>query len=419
MADRKIFKVSEFNEFINTYLYQVGEVVVEGEISEIKVSQNQWLFITIKDKESSVEVFSTVYKISSYDLLEEGMLVHVYGSPGLYKKSGRFSIRAEQIVPAGEGALRLAFEKLKLKLEREGLFDLERKRPLPTFPERIGLITAENSRAYSDFVKCLKERMGGLKIYFYPVSVQGENSVGSILNAFNYFNSNADNFDVLVLARGGGSLEELQSFNDERVARAIFSSQVPVVCGVGHEEDVSIADLVSDMRASTPSNAAELMVKDRREIIKEINFNLRIIENHLRQFIWDKNQAIFKNVSILSNAISREISSLHGIISKFNTRFVLFAREVIDFSQQVYTAKKQLAKSVDFWIVQQKTSLSFLTRLMENLNPYRVLERGFSITVDKNGSVLKSTKNVKNGESIITTLFSGKINSQVLGINNK
>ena len=416
MAYGKIFKVSEFNEFVNSYLVQVGEVIVEGEISQISVSQNQWLFITIKDKESSVEVFGTVRKISGYDLLEQGMLVHVYGTPGLYKRSGRFSIRAEQIVPAGEGALRLAFEKLKLKLEKEGLFDLQRKRPLPTFPERIGLITAKNSRAYSDFVKCLKERMGGLKIYFYPVNVQGENSVGSILNAFNYFNSNAENFDVLVLARGGGSLEELQSFNDERVARAIFSSKVPIICGVGHEEDVSIADLVSDMRASTPSNAAELIVKDRGEIIKEINFSIRIIEDHLREFIRDRNHAIFKNVNMLRNAISREISSLHGIISKFNTSFALFTREVVSFSQQVYTAKKQLAKNVDLWIMQQKTSLSSLTRLMENLNPYRVLERGFSITLAKNGSVLKSIANVKKGEPIITTLFSGKINSQVLDV---
>lgn len=394
MASEKIFRVSEFNEFVNTYLNQVGEVVVEGEISEINISQNQWLFITIKDKESSVEVFSTIYKISGYDLLEQGMLVRVYGTPGLYRKSGRFSIRAEQIIPAGEGALRLAFEKLKLKLQKEGLFDPQRKRPLPAFPEKIGFITAKDSRAYSDFVKCLKERMGGLKIYFYPVNVQGEGSVDSIVRAFNYFNNNHENFDVLVLARGGGSLEDLQSFNDERVARAIFSSKVPVVCGVGHEKDISIADLVADVRASTPSNAAELIVKNRIEIIKEINFNAKILETNLRQLLSMRNETVFKNVGMLKIAISQEISNLHGTISKFSTK-------------------------VDFWIIQQKTSLNSLIRLLENLNPYRVLERGFSITMDKHGSVLKSTKNIKNGESIITTLFDGKISSQVLGLKSK
>lgn len=394
MTSEKIFRVSEFNEFVNTYLNQIGEVIVEGEISEINVSQNQWLFMTIKDKESSVEVFSTIRKISGYDLLEQGMLVRVYGSLGLYRRSGRFSIHAEQIIPAGEGALRLAFEKLKLKLEKEGLFDPKRKRPLPTFSEKIGFITAKDSRAYSDFVKCSKERMGGLKIYFYPVNVQGEGSVDLIVRAFNYFNNNHGNFDVLVLARGGGSLEDLQSFNDERVARAIFSSKVPVVCGVGHEKDISIADLVADVRASTPSNAAELIVKNRIEILKEINFNAKILETSLKQLLSRRNEAVFKNVGILKIAISQEISNLHGAISKFSTK-------------------------VDFWFIQQKTSLDSLTRLLENLNPYRVLERGFSITMNKNGSVLKSTKNIKNGDPIITTLFDGKISSQVLGVKSK
>lgn len=419
MASEKIFRVSEFNAFVNTYLNQVGEVVVEGEISEINVNQNQWLFITIKDKESSVEVFSTIRKISGYDLLEQGMLVHIYGTPCLYRRSGRFSIHAEQIIPAGEGALRLAFEKLKLKLEKEGLFDPQRKRPLPAFPEKIGFITARDSRAYSDFVKCLKERMGGLKIYFYPVNVQGESSVDSIVGAFNYFNNNRENFDVLVLARGGGSLEDLQPFNDERVARAIFSSKVPVVCGIGHEKDISIADLVADMRASTPSNAAEMIVKNRIEIIKEINFNSKILETNLRQLLRMRNEEIFKNVSILKDAISQEISSLHGTIGKFSTKFVLFAREVTSFIQQVSMAEKQLARNADLWIVQRKTSLDSLIRLLENLDPYRVLERGFSITMNKNGSVLKSTRSIKNGESIITTLFDGRISSQVSGAKSK
>ncbi len=236
--------------------------------------------------------------------------------------------------------------------------------------------------------------MGGLKIYFYPVNVQGEDSVDSIARAFNYFNNNHDNFDVLVLARGGGSLEDLQSFNDERVARAIFSSKVPIVCGVGHEKDISIADLVADVRASTPSNAAELIVKNRIEIMKEINFNAKILETNLRQLLSTRNEAVFKNVGILKIAISQEIFHLHGTISKFSTK-------------------------VDFWIVQRKTSLDSLIRLLENLNPYRVLERGFSITMDEYGSVLKSIKNINNGESIITTLFDGKISSQVLGLKSK
>lgn len=419
MSDRKIFQVSEFNEFINAYLSQVGEVVVEGEISEIRVNQNKWIFITIKDEESSVEVFGITYKISGYDLLEQGMLVHVYGIPRLYKKTGRFSIFAEQIVPAGEGALRLAFEKLKLKLDKEGLFDPQRKRSLPIFPEKIGLITAKNSKAYSDFIKVLKHRIGGLKVYFYPVNVQGRDSVDSILKAFVYFNSHHPNLGLLVLTRGGGSLEDLQSFNDERVARAIFSSKVPVVCGVGHEEDISIADLVADVRASTPSNAAELIVKNRIEVMKGVNFSLKIIESSLRQLLKEKDQIIFRNVNILRNAINQEISHLHRIIDRFNSKFMFFTKEVISFIQKASTSEKQLVKAMDFWIKRQKTFLESLTRLLASLDPYRVLERGFSITVKINGAVLKSTKVIKKGETIVTTLFDGKIGSQVLSTSRK
>jgi len=419
MAEERIFQVSEFNEFINGYLYQVGEVVIEGEISQINVSQNRWLFVTIKDKESSVEVFSTTQKISGYDLLEQGMLVRVYGSPGLYKKSGRFSIRAEQIVPAGEGALRLAFEKLKLKLETERLFDFQRKRQLPVFPEKIGIITAKDSRAYSDFIKCLKERMGGLNIFFYPVSVQGEGSVNSIVQAFKYFNNNLKDLDVLVLTRGGGSLEDLQSFNDERVARAIFSSKIPVVCGVGHEEDISIADLVADIRASTPSNAAELIVRSRADVMREVNYGVRTIENCLKRLIKDKNDVIFRSISTLKSAIAHEASKIHRTINRFNTRFTIFAREVQIYKGQVSSTRIRLTRATDFWISQQKTSLNSLVRLMENINPYRLLEKGFSITTDKNGAVLKSIKNVKNGESIVTRLFDGKISSQVLTLKIK
>ena len=163
----KIFKVSEFNEFINVYLNQVGEITVEGEISQINISQGKWLFMTIKDESSSVEVFGILNTLPNYNLLEEGMLVHIYGVPRLYQKTGRFSISATQIMLAGEGSLKTAFEKLKSRLEKEGLFEKTRKRPLPMFPQKIGLITAKNSQAYYDFIKVLKARMGGIKIYFY------------------------------------------------------------------------------------------------------------------------------------------------------------------------------------------------------------------------------------------------------------
>ena len=311
MTEEKIFQVSEFNDFVSTYLEQIGEVVIEGEISEVKISQGKWLFATIKDKESNVDIFGLAFKLSGCDLLEVGMLVHVYGVPRLYKKTGRFSVFVNQIVPAGEGALRLALEKLKSKLEKEGLFDTARKRLLPIFPENIGLITAKGSDAYNDFVKVLKDRMGGLKIQFCPVSVQGKDATGTIISAFGYLNKHHPELDLIVLTRGGGSLEDLQPFNDEGMARAIFSSKIPVVSAVGHEANISVADLVADVRASTPTDAGEQIVRDRVDVVKEINFFTKNIEDKLKGMIKEKNDFVLEHVDVLKSAIEKEVSKLY------------------------------------------------------------------------------------------------------------
>lgn len=414
MPEEKIFKVSEFNEFISTYLSTVGEVIVEGEISEIKVSQSRWLFLAIKDEKSSVEVFSLVFRIKNYDVLEEGMLVHIYGTPHLYQKTARFSIFASQIIPAGEGALRIAFEKLKLKLEREGLFDEARKRPLPAFPERIGLITAKNSHAYSDFIKVLSERMGGIKIYFYPVQVQGRDAVPSILAAFAYFNKNLPDLDLLVLTRGGGSLEDLLSFNDEEVTRAIFSSKIPVVCGVGHEEDVSLADLVADLRASTPSNSAELIVRNKEEVLRQVYSSVSLMDFRLTQLLKEKRQQIFLAVSRLKTGASQRIKDLHFLLSRFIKEFSLFGQKLERIFVDVDICKNQLIKAVDFWDQQNIIKFESLIRLLRSLDYRRVLERSFSITMDKNGRILKRIKGVKINDGIASLLFNGKIYSRVL-----
>lgn len=417
MEEEKIFKVSEFNEFVNLYLEGVGDVVVEGEISEIRVSQNKWLFATIKDKDSSVEVFSITYKISSYDILETGMMVHVHGAPRIYKKTGRFSIFAENIVPAGEGALRLVFEKLKLKLEEEGLFDPQRKRQLPAFPERIGLITAKNSRAYSDFVKILGNRMGGIKIYFCPVSVQGKEAVKEIVGAFDYFNKEFKDLDALVLARGGGSLEDLQAFNDERVARSIFSSKFPVVCGIGHEDDVSIADLTADVRASTPSNAAEVLVKDRRAVLSEVNFYVVQMNQFIDRVLSEHKGLIERSVNVLKHQIEMRLSSLQARIAGFKTRFVLYEKYVGGWIDNIDMIKRRLGWNVDNWLKQKRTSVETLLRVLGNLDYRKVLERGFSITVGANGRIIKSIKNVKKDEAVTTSLYDGRIYSRVLRMN--
>lgn len=430
----KIFKVSEFNDYINLYLDKVGEVVVEGEISQINISQGKWLFLTIKDEDSSVEVFGYAFKIHNFAELETGMLVRVYGTPRLYTKTGRFSLSANQIMPSGLGALQIAFEKLKSKLEQEGLFASARKRPLPAFPERIGLITAKNSQAYADFVKVLGERIGGVKIYFYPVSVQGRESVASLLSAFVYFNSADLNLDLLVLVRGGGSLEDLLSFNDEQVVRAIFSSRVPVVCGIGHEKDESLADFAADLRASTPSNAAELIVRERSEVLKQVEYFvfrmesellkkverfqeyrhfLDKIEGALKLELSRKNQLVSLAAQSLNDAVKKNLATLYALLSRFQNEFNRFIQLTDGIKQKVSNWQEILLKEVFLLLKDGKMRIASLLRLLKSLDHRQVLKRGFSITTDSQGNVIKLINQVSKGKKITTRLFSGKIYSKV------
>lgn len=412
--EEKVFKVSEFNEFINIYLSGVGEVVVEGEIAEIKVSQNKWLFLTVKDDASSLDVFAITYQISGYSVLEAGMMVHIYGIPRLYQKTGKFSLYATKIVPAGEGALSLAFEKLKEKLSLEGLFDEARKRKITPFPENIGLITAASSRAFSDFIKVLRERIGGIKIYFYPVLVQGRDSVDSIISAFNYFNQKMPDLDALVLVRGGGSLEDLQSFNDERLARAIFSSKIPVVCGVGHEDDLTIADLVSDLRASTPSNAAELLVRTRSEILSDVNYRLKIIDNFIKQRLADTKNDLRKRVSILEKAISYQIYLVTRAKDKMLSQFNLLKSRVLNLGKENEALKTRLCNACKYLFLKQKEAILSLIKYFQSFDIRKTLARGFSLTFDEKGKILRSIRDVSKNSLITTNLVDGRIASEVL-----
>ncbi|MFH1565935.1 MAG: exodeoxyribonuclease VII large subunit [bacterium] len=387
----KIFKVSEFNEFVDTYLNKVGEIVVEGEISQININQGKWLFLTIKDEHSSVEAFGVLNNIKNHSLLEEGMLVHLYGIPRLYQKTGRFSINTIQILFAGEGALKVSFEKLKNQLESEGLFDERRKRKLPLFPQKVGLITAKNSQAYFDFVKVLTARMGGIKIFFYPVQVQGRESAKTIVKAFEFFNQKFDDLDAVVLTRGGGSLEDLQSFNTEEVARAIYTSKFPVVCGVGHEKDISIADMVCDLRASTPSNSAELIAAQKDYILSKITSNFNYLYSTLTNLKDQKKYEINRNIMVLEKSLSEKSERIKTGVNKF-----LFQIEKFEMSvkHKISLVKENL-------------------RLLNSLDYKNVLKRGFSVTYTFEGKVLKSIENATLNSTITTELLDGKIKSRV------
>lgn len=263
MGEEIVLGVSDFVAFVNQTLETAYPyVAVEGELANFRVSKNKWVYFDLKDDTASLRCFGTVYALPGP--LEDGMMIRIAGSPRLHPLYN-FSFNFQSIMPVGAGAIRRAADLLTAKLEGEGLFDVERKRPLPYPPKRIALITAGGSAAYADFMKITAARWGGLSIEQYDVLVQGEKSPAEIVNALKQANEAVVLPDVIVLIRGGGSADDLAAFSTEQVVRAVASSRVPTLVAIGHEVDSSLAELAADMRASTPSNAAELLVPDKKE----------------------------------------------------------------------------------------------------------------------------------------------------------
>jgi len=371
MNDLKIFSVSEYVEYLNESLYE-RDAVVEGEVSEYRVNQQKWIFFKVKDEDAVLECFGTVFRIKFP--LEDGMRVRLYGRPKIYAKTGKLSMNVEWVEPSGVGALKRAFELLKKELEKEGLFALERKRPLPEFPKRIGLIASKESAAYGDFIKVLKHRFGGIEIYFSHVQVQGADAIPNIVEAFEYFNQNQKGLglDLVVLIRGGGSLEDLSAFNSRDVAYAVFGSVAPVVCGVGHEQDESLADYVADVRASTPSNAAELITPDREDVLRRLEYMEGRIAggtDDLYERQVQKVDDFLYQLDSFMNAKKEKLAALAGRL-ELNLKF---------FEER---------------IIMQKSKIDNFVRLIQSFSPKAVLQRGYAI-IKKKGQVISSIKDLK------------------------
>jgi exodeoxyribonuclease VII large subunit len=257
--------VGEFVALLNQTLeYAYPNVTVTGELANFRISKNRWVYFDLKDEEATVRFFGTVYMLPGP--LEDGMMLAVQGNPRLHPQYG-FSVNILRMRPVGEGSIKKAAALLEKKLAAEGLFDPSRKRALPYPPRRIGLVTSGESAAYRDFIKVIGARWGGLEILLIDVQVQGEASPGQITAAIAQFNGMPEPPDVLVVTRGGGSAEDLAAFSTEQVTRAVASSRIPTIVAIGHEVDVSLAELAADQRASTPSNAAELLVPDRKQLL--------------------------------------------------------------------------------------------------------------------------------------------------------
>jgi exodeoxyribonuclease VII large subunit len=390
-SDQPIFQVSELVEAINQHLSLLGEIVIEGEISRLDIKNGRLIFASVKDVQSSVDIFSLTNLVRNLRELEPGMLVHVYGTAGLYKGSGKFRVFASRIIPEGEGSLQVAFEKLKKQLENEGLFTPERKRPLPPWPKSIGLITAKNSSACADLIKILRARMPNINLKLLPVNVQGRDAAPSILLAYGYISEHPTDFDLIIMARGGGSLEDLAAFNSEEICRAMFACKVPVISAIGHEDNWSLTDYVADLRASTPSNAAELAVRDSQDVVRQIDTLLETYKHRL-------------------------LATLHqnlGIVDKAQAQL---RRHILLYSQTITLAlpllKTRLINQIHF----KKQNLEQIDRLLHALDYRQILKRGFSLTTSPDGSIIHSVDDLKIADTVKTQLAVGQFTSQLTKI---
>jgi exodeoxyribonuclease VII large subunit len=286
MDETLLLSVSDFVALTNQTLeYAYPSVSLVGEVSEYKVIQGKWVSFKLKDDGAVVSCFGSVFQLRTP--VQDGMKIIVVAQPRLNQK-GYFTLNIRSMKPLGEGSIKKGFELLKAKLEAEGLFAPERKRTLPRVPQRVAVITSTESAAYADFTRIINERWGGLSVSVAHTQVQGDPAADQIIRAINYFNGQETLPEVLIIIRGGGSAEDLSTFNDEPLARAIATSRIPTLVGVGHEIDHSLADMVADVRAATPTHAAETLVPDRQEIIRATrsqvaatgNIVLRAIEQH-------------------------------------------------------------------------------------------------------------------------------------------
>jgi exodeoxyribonuclease VII large subunit len=302
MAEQLIFGVSDFVAYLNQTLEMAYPfITIEGEISNFRVSKNRWVYFDLKDDQASVRFFGTVYALPGP--LEDGMVVRVSGSPRLHPLYN-FSVNFTAIQPVGEGSIRKAADLLTAKLTAEGLFAPERKRPLPYPPQRIALITAGSSAAYADFIKILSARWAGVVIDHYDVLVQGAQSPAQVVSAIAAANAQVDVPDVLVITRGGGSAEDLGAFSTEQVTRAVATSRVPTLVAIGHEIDVSLAELAADQRASTPSNAAELLTPDKAVLLANLREGRAELGELLLRLVTQRKELLAQQRAALNRMLS-------------------------------------------------------------------------------------------------------------------
>ncbi len=354
------FTPTEFVAVVNQTLeYAYSPVMVTGEVASYKVNQGKWVFFDLKDEESSVSCFMTLWNMRAP--LEDGMKVTVRAVPKL-TKWGKFSLTVDAVKPVGEGSLKKAYEMLKKKLTAEGLFDPTKKRALPEDLTRLGIISSTQAAGYSDFIKIINARWGGIKVTVAHTQVQGMDAPDQMIRALKFFNERSD-VQVIALLRGGGSADDLSCFNDEQLVREIAASKIPIITGIGHERDESLADLAADVRASTPSNAAEMLTRDRvvekQRLLKTMNRTYQIL------------QQTIERTSVNNRSNVKRISD--GVITKYINPML---------TANVDKMNNCLKILRDSW-TEVNNALQQKMKILGAMDPEKVLSRGYAILSGK------------------------------------
>ena len=437
-----IFTVSRLNQTVRLLLEQeMGQVWISGEISNFtQPSSGHWYF-TLKD--DTAQVRCAMFRNSNRRVTfrpQHGQQVLVRANITLYEPRGDYQIIVESMQPAGEGLLQQKYEQLKAKLQTEGLFDQQYKQPLPSPAHCVGVITSKTGAALHDILHVLKRRDPSLPVIIYPTAVQGDDAPGQIVRAIELANVRGE-CDVLIVGRGGGSLEDLWSFNDERVARAIFASRIPVVSAVGHETDVTIADFIADLRAPTPSAAAEIVSRNQLELLRQIQHGQQRLEMAMDYYIANRTRRftqlhhrlqqqhpqlrLARQQTVLERLRQRMNFALENKIKQANQRQQRVSQRLSQQNPQprIYRAQTRiqqleyrLAENIRARLGAQRERFGNVVTHLEAVSPLSTLARGYSVTTATDGKVLKQTKQVKTGDVLTTRLSDGWVESEVKGV---
>jgi exodeoxyribonuclease VII large subunit len=428
------FTVSEFLDFTNSILQPI-KATIQGEITSVSHRANATYF-SLNDKNEKAKLDCVIWKFRLRQLnfpLEEGQEVQIVGSPNIYKPFGKFSIVVDQVSPVGEGALKQAFEKLKKKLEQGGFFALERKRPLPKYPEKVGIITSE----FGDAIKDFRTHLGGFgyRLQLCDARVEGLQAIDSIVQAIHCLNEQTDPVEVIVLTRGGGSLESLQAFNSEEVAKAIFSSRIPIISAVGHENDVTIADLVADVRASTPTDAGKILSQHWKLLDSQLSATEQLMEGVIRGVFATTRQELLtldqsieqgflhelqrsrhrvSNLQILLlNAVQRFFDQVRVLAARYQMNFVVFGRGIQRLEDEVARHERGLIRDFGVQIRRHEEKIQHLAAQLRLSDPEQKLKQGYSLVHAADGTLVRRADQVQPGEKLSIRLYESAIRTQV------